>query len=235
MSSSALFERELVNETSYVSLNRTLEPRLLPVGIEDLVGANRLPDNINVSTVELERQTMVDVDLYWIEPRGWIHSAVNQLTRNGSEPPWSRDGWSFTPVNLADAAHTGNGTVSAFPLELIISLKLCREFRLKHHLSGVVSSASPPLRAITLETCPLGWAHMTLLMIPYGIRRRIHRASLKATGSRRMPHTRLRTQSLPSVRITQAEHLGEEDGPIFQVESKAASPTHSPLGHSHSL
>lgn len=30
----------------------------------------------------------------------WLYSATLQLTMGGSQPPWSRDGWSFIPIDL---------------------------------------------------------------------------------------------------------------------------------------
>lgn len=36
----------------------------------------------------------------------WIYTAMMQLTENGSEPSWSKDGWSFVPLNLSHMAST---------------------------------------------------------------------------------------------------------------------------------
>ncbi|KAI1412285.1 hypothetical protein F5Y13DRAFT_163244 [Hypoxylon sp. FL1857] len=47
----------------------------------------------------------------------WIYGAAVQISLNGSEPPWSSDGWSFVPYNFAtvpqtDVQNTGNVTMA---------------------------------------------------------------------------------------------------------------------------
>lgn len=39
-------------------------------------------------------------DLYTNLSTNWLYSAALELTMNGSQPPWSRDGWSFVPFQL---------------------------------------------------------------------------------------------------------------------------------------
>lgn len=40
-------------------------------------------------------------DLYTNLSTNWLYSATLELTMNGSQPPWSRDGWSFVPLQLS--------------------------------------------------------------------------------------------------------------------------------------
>jgi hypothetical protein len=34
----------------------------------------------------------------------WMYTATNQLALNGSEPAWSKDGWSFVPLDLRNVS-----------------------------------------------------------------------------------------------------------------------------------
>ena len=53
--------------------------------------------------------------LYTSLSTNWMYTATVQLTRNGSQPAWSRDGWSFTPLDLSsviESASTTSGLVN---------------------------------------------------------------------------------------------------------------------------
>jgi hypothetical protein len=52
-------------------------------------------------------------DLFGNLTNNWLYTGVIQATLNGSEPNWSKDGWSFVPLDLSDLKHrktTTNGS-----------------------------------------------------------------------------------------------------------------------------
>jgi len=85
---SALFTREPGSRCDEITTNRTLELRQLPFMDHLLV-----PDRPT---------SYVDQRGYRNISSTWLYSAAIQLTLNGSQPFWSRDGWSFLPVDLSE-------------------------------------------------------------------------------------------------------------------------------------
>jgi hypothetical protein len=91
VSMSALFEREPGQIFSSVPIERTLELQQVP-NSQPLVGGYN-PGTTGGTTVL--RGLFENADT------GWMYTAAIQLILNGTEPAWSRNGWSFVQVDLS--------------------------------------------------------------------------------------------------------------------------------------
>ncbi|KAJ5986192.1 hypothetical protein N7451_010557 [Penicillium sp. IBT 35674x] len=91
---SALFDRGPGNVTQAITFNRTLEVRDIPL----VFGTSQsyYPGSSD------DYAGTVLAGLYTNLSSHWMYTAAIQLTLNGSEPSWSKDGWSFVPVKLND-------------------------------------------------------------------------------------------------------------------------------------
>lgn len=87
---SVLLERVQTNISTQHQALRDLELRHIP----HLFYHNNLGMEDGYVTSE------IIYDLYENLSTNWLYSATLQLTMGGSEPPWSQDGWSFTPIDL---------------------------------------------------------------------------------------------------------------------------------------
>ena len=120
-----------MNVTSTTFYERKLELRQVPFGhtvaTEDEFnpGISWLRDvtTANIPTQTIEDNIEVEPVHYWVEPDPWFYSAVNQLTRNTSEPAWSHNGWNFVPVSISGSAWEVNGTVRMLEVRDSTSLK----------------------------------------------------------------------------------------------------------------
>ncbi|KAF2122407.1 hypothetical protein BDV96DRAFT_594294 [Lophiotrema nucula] len=92
VSMSALFEREAGNVFRTLTANRTLELRQVPQ-LDEVTSSALTPHGLSGAVLE---QALVSTSSYW------MYTATVQLILNGSEPAWSRDGWSFVPVDLSE-------------------------------------------------------------------------------------------------------------------------------------
>jgi len=131
ITSSALFERRNVSVSREIHLNRHLELRQLPIRTEEEIwrvspsvkdgilpmvpnslSLHPLPKNASILTTEqLENSIIIPPKHYWTKPEDWIYSAMLQLTRNGSDPSWSKEGWSFVPIDIGKPLTMENITV----------------------------------------------------------------------------------------------------------------------------
>ncbi|KAH7402793.1 hypothetical protein BKA66DRAFT_480935 [Pyrenochaeta sp. MPI-SDFR-AT-0127] len=103
ISMSALFERESDTLLNTMQVDRAIEPRQLPFLHSDTFddallafGRRKLPGRIVANTFSHLQSN-------------WMYSATIQLALDGTEPSWSKDGWSFTPASfraLPDAANS---------------------------------------------------------------------------------------------------------------------------------
>ncbi|PLB55395.1 hypothetical protein P170DRAFT_39733 [Aspergillus steynii IBT 23096] len=92
---SALFERESGNIAQTLTLQRGLEIRRIPFLFETRQSEiNHEPD---------EYAARIVGDLFQNLSTHWMYTASNQLILNGSQPAWSKDGWSFVPLDLSNA------------------------------------------------------------------------------------------------------------------------------------
>lgn len=89
---SALFYRGpgIVSQT--VTLGRTLELRNIPFVFP--TWQTVYPGSLN------DYSAVVIADLYKNMSAHWMYTATIQLSLNGSEPAWSKDGWSFVPATM---------------------------------------------------------------------------------------------------------------------------------------
>jgi hypothetical protein len=92
VSMSALFEKESHSIVRQVSIPRNLEMRQVPLITQvNLEGEPTVP---NPATKVLN-------NLYLDAPKNWLYGAGIQHSFNGSQLPWTSDGWSFLPVDLS--------------------------------------------------------------------------------------------------------------------------------------
>jgi hypothetical protein len=92
VSMSALFERETRNVVRTVSVERHLEMRQVPLITE-----------VNTKGETPVRNPALKVldTLYTDVRTNWLYGAGIQHSYNGSQLPWTSEGWSFLPVDLA--------------------------------------------------------------------------------------------------------------------------------------
>jgi hypothetical protein len=91
VSMSALFEKQMHNISQEVSLDRSLEMRQVPM-ISEVDYKNALTKNPAI--------LMLD-KLYADPSKNWLYGAGIQQSLNGSQLPWTLDGWNFLPVDLS--------------------------------------------------------------------------------------------------------------------------------------
>lgn len=106
VSMSALWQRTGGSRHADMILTRTLEPRTQPFVYKYAVGSS-MGGGSQVGKTTLS-------EFYGHLSTNWLYSATLQLAYNGSEPPWSKDGWSFVPIELSSIqeSETYKGTPS---------------------------------------------------------------------------------------------------------------------------
>ncbi|KAL5393093.1 hypothetical protein PMIN06_001716 [Paraphaeosphaeria minitans] len=109
IATSALFEQTTGVINDAVKLNRSLELRQIPYlrmvneTYPPTYGGSRGAYGYPYVGTVLE-------DLFGNLTNNWLYSGVIQATMNGSEPKWSKDGWSFVPVDLSDLKNRQTAT-----------------------------------------------------------------------------------------------------------------------------
>ncbi|KAI1149194.1 hypothetical protein F4825DRAFT_453736 [Nemania diffusa] len=103
---SSLFDREVGALPSIVDISRQLELRHVP-----LLSAGTQQFTSHAGNY---KQTLLS-ELFDNMRTSWIYGAAVQTSLNGSEPPWSSEGWSFVPHDLSTVPstmlqNTGNHT-----------------------------------------------------------------------------------------------------------------------------
>lgn len=93
VSMSALWQRAEGSRHGELTLTRGLEPRTQPFVYIYSIGS-AMGGGSQVGQLVLS-------DFYAHLSTNWLYSATMQLAYNGSEPPWSKDGWSFVPIDLS--------------------------------------------------------------------------------------------------------------------------------------
>ncbi|KAJ5735058.1 uncharacterized protein N7483_000183 [Penicillium malachiteum] len=93
-SMSALFDRSPGDVTKSITFNKTLEIRDIPLVFS--TSQSLYPGSSD------DYAGAILAELYTNLSSHWMYTAAIQLTLNGSEPSWSKDGWSFVPVELND-------------------------------------------------------------------------------------------------------------------------------------
>lgn len=111
---SALFEQTSGVINDAVEINRSLELRQVPY--LGMVNETYPPTYGGWrEAYGYDYVGTVLVDLFGNLTNNWLYSGVIQATLNGSEPSWSKDGWSFIPVNVSEVKNrqeTSDGTPS---------------------------------------------------------------------------------------------------------------------------
>jgi len=99
VSMSALWQRTNGSRPGNLILSRNLEPRTQPFVYQYAVGSS-MGGGSQVGELTLAA-------FYGELSTNWLYSATLQLAYNGSEPPWSKDGWSFVPVDMSPVPASG--------------------------------------------------------------------------------------------------------------------------------
>ncbi|KAJ5888389.1 hypothetical protein N7495_008430 [Penicillium taxi] len=97
---SALFNRGSGNIINPITIERQLEVRDIPFVFETEQALDPLTSNDYI--VPIVTQLFTNISSYW------MYTATIQLTLNGSEPAWSKDGWSFVPIDLSNITSSGS-------------------------------------------------------------------------------------------------------------------------------
>ncbi|CAI6338340.1 unnamed protein product [Periconia digitata] len=97
---SALFQQDIGYISNPVNLDRSLELRQTP-HIRQI--NTTYPPEFNSSAPISDRLYIGEIvkGLFTNLSTNWMYTAEIQLTMNGSEPDWSKDGWSFVPTDLS--------------------------------------------------------------------------------------------------------------------------------------
>jgi len=91
VSMSALFEREARNVVQTVSVPRNLEMRQVPIITEvNVKGDSSIGDPV----------LKVMNNLYMDASKNWLYGAGIQHSYNGSQLPWTANGWNFLPIDM---------------------------------------------------------------------------------------------------------------------------------------
>lgn len=91
---SALFDRGTGSILQPVTLQRSLEIRDIPFVFE--TEQSTYPGASTDYTAVILEDLFKNVSSYW------MYTATIQLALNGSQPAWSKDGWSFVPLDLSN-------------------------------------------------------------------------------------------------------------------------------------
>jgi hypothetical protein len=125
VSMSALFERQTSNVAQQVSIERNLEMRQLPL-ISEISYKHALTRDPAI--------LMLD-KLYFDVSKNWLYGAGIQQSFNGSQLPWTFEGWNFLPVDLSKVTNssvkqtsTGSNAADtvAFPANVTLKLPAVR-------------------------------------------------------------------------------------------------------------
>ncbi|KAJ5103832.1 hypothetical protein N7532_004361 [Penicillium argentinense] len=136
---SALFDRGPGVVSQPVTLNRTLELRQIPLVFP--ASQSLYPGSSNDYTAG------IIADLYSNLSTHWMYTATIQLTLNGTQPAWSKDGWSFVPalmnnlhnVDLPNDLDKSDSTVDGARSNVSFTTQAMR---------GRIECSEPPLKAM---------------------------------------------------------------------------------------
>jgi hypothetical protein len=103
---SSLFERSQGTLAHSLVVPRHLELRQIPYISQD--GYNRVLFSGTGAQSGVPGRIMTS--MFTNAQTNWMYSATIQLTLDGFEPPWSKDGWSFWPVSLPDLPRSSNAS-----------------------------------------------------------------------------------------------------------------------------
>jgi heme A synthase len=102
VSMSALFEQKTRSVAQQMTLPRDLEMRQVPLITQvDLKGDSTVTPSTKVLN-----------NMYLDAAKNWLYGAAIQSSYNGSQLPWTMEGWSFLPVNLSSVSDLPNSGTS---------------------------------------------------------------------------------------------------------------------------
>ncbi|KAF2144855.1 uncharacterized protein K452DRAFT_343342 [Aplosporella prunicola CBS 121167] len=112
ISMSTLFQLEQNHLVHSATINRSFGLRQLPF----LYTTTAMESMVDSETYAGPTHTAEILAQVFTNPTtNWLYSATIQLSLNGSQPPWSLDGWSFVPLNLTGLSdgiqNIGNDTI----------------------------------------------------------------------------------------------------------------------------
>lgn len=166
---SALFDRGPGVISDSVMLNRTLEIRTIPHVFP--TKQSLYPDASN------DYVARIIADLYSNMTTHWMYTATIQLALNGSQPAWSKDGWSFVPAMMDNIENTD----SAIPNDLDVQDQAVDGVQSNVSFStpalrGRIECSAPPRQALLNVTnwlTPIDLSNMTYWnksTVPDGLR-----------------------------------------------------------------
>jgi hypothetical protein len=101
ISMAALFDQSSGILEQSISFNRTLELRRDPLFRNNNVTYDPHPPNSwHIGFRSSPYIGPILEDTFATSDTDWMYTALLQTALNGPEPPWSRDGWSFIPLDL---------------------------------------------------------------------------------------------------------------------------------------
>ncbi|KAJ8110327.1 hypothetical protein OPT61_g6806 [Boeremia exigua] len=107
VSMAAMFERGPGIITTVAHVNSTYAARQSPLTY------NHSTNFLYASGIAYSYQSQFLQDAMRVTTSDWLYSALDQITLDSQQPDWSRDGWSFTPVNLDSLPSIRNFSTSS--------------------------------------------------------------------------------------------------------------------------
>lgn len=98
VSISALWDLEMKNLNRNISISRQFELRQVP-RIDEYILPYKAP-----AYADVQRYYVLS-SVYSSSLQSWLYSATLELAQQASTPPWSKDTWSFAPLNTDDLLH----------------------------------------------------------------------------------------------------------------------------------
>ncbi|KAI4943902.1 hypothetical protein J4E91_009049 [Alternaria rosae] len=121
VSMSALFERQAANVSRRSILERTLEPREIPIMTTVKTYERRMAAPLpGLPPFEVLN------DLLMNPSKNWLPGAAIQLSLNGTKPSWTQDDWSFIPLDLTSISQLDAKETAVFPNNVTITTSALR-------------------------------------------------------------------------------------------------------------
>jgi hypothetical protein len=145
VSMSALFERQTRNVLQQIPVNQDLEMRQLPLvtEVKSYESSDGSPALKALNTLYLDAS------------KNWLYGAGIQHSYNGSQLPWTSEGWSFLPVdlsgiptvsNLRSSSNATQGDTTVFPVNVTLNVPAIRSrlsCRMIEEIANVSSWVTP--------------------------------------------------------------------------------------------
>ncbi|KAJ5574258.1 uncharacterized protein N7459_008685 [Penicillium hispanicum] len=137
----ALFDLGTGNVIQPVTLHRQLEVRDIPFVFE--TEQSTYPDNLSDYSADILTDLYKNISSYW------MYTATIQLALNGSEPAWSKDGWSFVPLDLRNiTAAKSLSAIGASAADNVNSISQTNITFETPAIRGRIECSEPPLQVL---------------------------------------------------------------------------------------